>query len=105
MTCILSDYANCSGHFLQCWVGLPPTVLGPNVLSKGVGIGPTTTCFDSAFAQTIPCLPGFDHRLMAGRTVVGKLRQVNMIKTTQEIIDKMDKREQQAATCRPKVEK
>ena len=32
-------------------------VLGPNILSKGVEIGPTTTQFDLACAQTIPRLP------------------------------------------------
>ena len=68
-------------------------VLGPNVLSKAVGTGPTTTCFSPAYAQTIPRLPGFYHKPMAGRTIVGKLAQANMIKTIQEIIGKMDKRE------------
>ena len=80
-------------------------MLGPNVLSKAVGIDPTTTCFSPACAQTIPHSPGFYHRPMAGRTTVGKLRQANMIKTIQEIIDKMDKRERQATIRRPKVEK
>ena len=74
-------------------------------MSKGVGIGPTATYFGPACAQTIPRLPGFDHRPMAGRTAAGKLWQANMIKTIQEIIDKMNKRERQAATPRPKVEK
>ena len=69
--------------------------LGPNVLSKGVGTGPTATYFNPACAQTIPRLPGFYHKPMAGRTTVGKLWQENMIKTIQEIIDKMNKRERQ----------
>ena len=95
----------CNGPFLQCQAGLPPAVLGPNVLSKRVRTSPTATCFDPAYAQTIPYLSGFYQRPMAGKTAMGKLQLANMIKTTHEIIDKMDKREQQAATCRPKVEK
>ena len=31
--------------FLQCWAGLPPVVLGPSVLSKGIEIGPIATHF------------------------------------------------------------
>ena len=81
-----------SGPFLQCWVGLPPAVLGPSVLSKGVGTGPTATHFGPGCAQTMPRLPGFDHRPMVGRTAVGKLRQVNLIKIIQEIVDRMNKR-------------
>ena len=80
-------------------------VLGLNVLSKRVRTGPTATYFGPACAQTIPRLLGFDHRPMADRAAAGKLRQANMIKTIQEIIDKMNKRERQAATRRPKVEK
>ena len=38
------------------WVGLPPTVLGPSILSKGVETGPTATQFGSACAQKMPCL-------------------------------------------------
>ena len=57
--------------FLQCWAGLPPAVLGPNVLSKGVRTGPTTTHFGSACAQIMPRLLDFDHGPMAGRTAVG----------------------------------
>ena len=98
-------FQTCNGPFLQCWARLPPAVLGPNVLSKEVRTGPTTTYFGPACAQTIPRLPSFDHRLMAGRVAVGKLQQANMIKTIQEIIDKMNKMVQQAATRRPKVEK
>ena len=41
-----------------CSTGLPPTVLGPSVLSKGVETGPTGTQFGSACAQAIPRLPG-----------------------------------------------
>ena len=53
----------------------------------------------------MPRLPDFDHRPVAGKTVVGKLWQTNIIKITQEIIDKMNKRERQEAPRRPKVEK
>ena len=70
-------------------------VLGPNVLSKGVGIGPTATYFGPAYLQTIPRLLGFYHRPMASKTAVCKLRHANMIKTIQEIIDKMNKWERQ----------
>ena len=38
--------------------GLPPVVLGPNILSKGVETGPTTTQFGLACAQTMPRLLG-----------------------------------------------
>ena len=40
----------CSGPFLQCWARLPPAVLGPSILSKGVEIGPTATHFGQAYA-------------------------------------------------------
>ena len=73
-----------SGSFLQCWAGLPPTVLGPNVLSKGVRTSPTATHFGPACAQTMPRLPSFDHRPMVGKAAAGKLWQANMIKTIQE---------------------
>ena len=52
-------------HFilLKCpfWVnqaGLPPAVLGPNILSKGVETSPTATQFGSACVQTMSRLPG-----------------------------------------------
>ena len=41
-----------------CSTGLPPTVLGPSVLSKGVETGPTETQLGPAYVQTIPRLPG-----------------------------------------------
>ena len=44
----------CCGPFLQCWVGLPPVVLGLSVLSKRVETGLTATYFGLACAQTIP---------------------------------------------------
>ena len=44
---------SCSGPFL-CFAGLPPTVLGPNVLSKGVETGPTGTQISPAYAQIMP---------------------------------------------------
>ena len=52
--CILSF---CSGPFLLYWVGLPPVVLGPNILSKGVETGLVTTQSGPACAQTLPHLP------------------------------------------------
>ena len=42
---------------------------------------------------------------MAGKAAAGKLWQANMIKTIQEMVDKMNKRERQEATHRPKIEK
>ena len=66
--------------FLQCWVGLPPAVFGANVLSKGVGTGPTVTHFVLACAQTIPHSPEFNHRPMTDRTTVSKLWQADIIK-------------------------
>ena len=72
---------------------MSPTVLSPSVLSKGVGTDPTVTHFDPACAQTMPRLSGFDHRPMVGRATAGKLWQTNIIKITQEIVDKMNKRE------------
>ena len=42
---------------MQCWVGLPPVVLGPSVLSRGVETGPTATHFGPDCAQTMPRLP------------------------------------------------
>ena len=59
----------CNGFFL-CFTGLPPTVLllylaalpptvlGPSVLSKGVETGLTGTQIGPACAQTMPRLPG-----------------------------------------------
>ena len=38
--------------------GLPLAVLGPNILSKGVEIGPTATQFGPACTQTMPRLLG-----------------------------------------------
>ena len=40
------------------WAGLPPAVLGPSILSKGVGTGPTATQFGPACAQTMSRLSG-----------------------------------------------
>ena len=42
--------------FVFYWAGLPPTVLGPSVLSKGVETGPTETQIGSAYVQTMPRL-------------------------------------------------
>ena len=38
--------------------GLPPTVLGPNIMSKGVETGPIATQFGPTYAQIMPRLPG-----------------------------------------------
>ena len=40
--------------FLQCWAGLPPAILGPSVLSKGVKTSPIATHFGPACEQTMP---------------------------------------------------
>ena len=40
------------------WAGLPPAVLSPSILSKGVETGPTATQFGPACVQTMFCLPG-----------------------------------------------
>ena len=74
-------------------------------MSKGVGTGPTVIHFGLTCAKTIPRLLGFNQRPMASRAATDKLWQTNIIKITQEIIDKMNKRERQEAPCRPKVEK
>ena len=67
----------CCGPFLQYWVRLPPAVLGPSILSKGVETGPTVTYFDLACAQTTPLLPDFDHIPMVGTAITGSYnRQV-----------------------------
>ena len=49
---------DCSEPFWLNRVGLPPAVLGPNILSMGVEISPTATQFDPACAQTMPRFPG-----------------------------------------------
>ena len=48
----------CGGPFWLNRAGLPPAVLDPNILSKGVETGPTATQFNPACAQTMPCLQG-----------------------------------------------
>ena len=45
----------------------------------------------------MPHLPGFDHRPMTDRIAAGKLWQADIIKITQEIVDKMNKRGRQEA--------
>ena len=70
MTSFVSVYgfALCSGLFLcfvglpptvllLYWAGLPPVVLGPNILSKGVETGLTGTQIGPAYAQVMPRLP------------------------------------------------
>ena len=51
-------YSSVVGIFWLNWAGLPPAVLGSNILSKGVETGPTATQFDPACMQTVPRLPG-----------------------------------------------
>ena len=46
------------GLFWLSQAGLPPVVLGPNILSKGIEAGPTTTQFGPTCSQTMSCLPG-----------------------------------------------
>ena len=49
---------SCGGPFLWLkWVGLPPVVLSPSILNKGVETGPTATQFGLTCAQTMPRLP------------------------------------------------
>ena len=43
----------------------------------------------------MPRLLDFDHRPVADKIVAGKLWQTNIIKITQEILGKMNKRERQ----------
>ena len=53
----IKTQTHCGGLFL-CFAGLPPAVLGPSVLSKGVETGPTGTQIGPACAQTMSRLPG-----------------------------------------------
>ena len=46
------------GLFWLNQAGLPPAILGPNILSKEVETGPTATQFSPACAQNVPRLPG-----------------------------------------------
>ena len=69
----------------------------PKFLDKGVRTGPIATQLGLACAQTAPRLPNFDHMPMADRVATGKLWQADIIKITQEIVDKMSKRGPQEA--------
>ena len=40
------------------WAGLPPAILGPNILSKRVEIGSIAILFGLVYVQIIPRLPG-----------------------------------------------
>ena len=40
------------------WARLPPAILGPSVLSKGVETGSTGTQIGPTCVQTMPCLSG-----------------------------------------------
>ena len=53
----------------------------------------------------MPCLPDFDYMPMAGKAATGKLWQTDMIKITQEILNKMNKRERQERPRTQKVKK
>ena len=53
-----SHQFNVVGLFWLNRVGLPPVVLGPNILRKGVETSPTATQFSPAYAQTMPRLLG-----------------------------------------------
>ena len=44
--------------YIVHWVGLPPAVMGPSMLGKGVDTGPTITQPGLVCAQTMPRLPG-----------------------------------------------
>ena len=46
------------GLFLLKWAGLPPAVWGPSILGMGVETSPIGTQLGSAYAQTMPRLPG-----------------------------------------------
>ena len=47
----------CSGPFWLYRARLPPAVLGPSILSKGVETDPIATQFSLTCAQTMPRLP------------------------------------------------
>ena len=55
------------------WARLPPAILGPSFLDKGVETSPIATYLGPACAQTTPNLPDFDHMPMTGRPATGKL--------------------------------
>ena len=84
---------------------MPPVVLGPSFLDKGVGTGPIATHLGLTCAWIMPCLPDFDYMPMAGKAATGKLWQADMIKITQEILNKMNKRERQERPRTQKVKK
>ena len=47
----------CNGSFWLYRARLPPVVLDPNILNKGVETGPAATQFGLACAQTMPYSP------------------------------------------------
>ena len=53
-----SHQFNVVGLFWLNRAGLPPAVLSPNILSKRVETGPTTTQFGPACVHTMPRLLG-----------------------------------------------
>ena len=62
MTCVVGFFPIFTGLppmvLLLYWAGLPPAILGPNVLSKGVETGPIGTQIGLTYAQTMSRLPG-----------------------------------------------
>ena len=62
MTCVVGFFPIFTGLppavLLLYWAGLPPVILDPSFLSKGVEIVPTGTQIGPACAQTMPRLPG-----------------------------------------------
>ena len=57
-SCAILMIRYCGGPFWLNRDGLPPAVLDPNILSKGVEIDPMATQFNPDCAQTMPCLQG-----------------------------------------------
>ena len=55
---ILENYDIVVGLFWLNQAGLPPVILGPNILSKRVETGPTTTQFSPAWAKIMSRLSG-----------------------------------------------
>ena len=64
---------------------MPPIVLGPSVLDKGVGTTPIVTYLGPTYAQTMSYLLNFGHMPMTSGAAMGKLWQTDVIKITKEI--------------------
>ena len=63
------------GLFWLNQAGLPPVVLGPNILSKGVETGPTAT----QFGLCANYISSARSTLMAGKTISDELSQADMV--------------------------